>query len=213
MIDIFIVDDGSEKSTAEELLYNYVLPEWGPTLQLWRVSRNLGFNSHGCRNLIAKYAETDSIAFFDIDMIMYPTDMAKLKTINFSDHGKRIFFHDLYIKTNQKYVNMPGHENCFVITKDLFWEAGGYDESFTGHHWGDREFVKRIIDTGAKKRHTSCKVELTRKGRHGTVRPDLVDKTVYIDDDKFIVPLSTKKVKKLKGTITRKLNFPFVRIL
>ena len=83
MVDIFLVDDGSSRTRAEEVLEGWEVPEWGPTLQLWRCTRDLGFNSHGCRNLIAKYAQTDVIAFFDIDQVMYPGDVARLKKFNF----------------------------------------------------------------------------------------------------------------------------------
>ena len=64
-IDIFLVDDGSEKDQALDVIKetDWDLPDYGPTFQLWRVTRNLGFNSHGCRNLIAKYALSDHIAF------------------------------------------------------------------------------------------------------------------------------------------------------
>ena len=45
MVDIFLVDDGSSRTRAEEVLEGWELPVWGPTLQLLRCSRDLGFKS------------------------------------------------------------------------------------------------------------------------------------------------------------------------
>ena len=59
-VDIFLVDDGSEIFPAKDIIDSHLhLEDWQPTFQLWKCTRNLGFNSHGCRNLIAKYAQTD----------------------------------------------------------------------------------------------------------------------------------------------------------
>ena len=208
--EIILVDDGSSRTRAEEVLEGWELPEWGATLQLWRCTRDLGFNSHGCRNLIAKYAQTDVIAFFDIDQIMYPGDVARLKKFNF--YPDQIMHHYLYFKDKQVVIDRLGHMNCFMIHKDLFWKAGGYDESFTGHHWGDREFLDRIWKAEARKRHSGCIVELNRGGREGYINHNIT-KSQYVDDDLYFAPLSQKEIKKLRGSVKKRLNFPFIRIL
>lgn len=209
-IDIFIVDDGSEIFKAEELLKDVWIPDSGPTIQLWRCTRNLGFNSHGCRNLIAKYAETDFIAFFDMDMLMYAPDIARLKRKMFKEG--MLYYHHAYVEPKQTVMQQPGHRNCFAIGKKTFWEAGGYDESFTGHHFGDNEFLSRLEDNGVKIEFTETSIVLKRLGRHGIVKGD-EKKTRYIDDEFFYVPLRELEVKKLKGTVKRRLNFPFIKVL
>jgi len=212
-VDIFLVDDGSEKNQALDILEenNFSIPEYGPTFQLWRVTRNLGFNSHGCRNLIAKYALSDYIAFFDIDMSISLETVGRLIV---KKYNPRSFYrHDCWIKHMQQMNPYPGHLNCFLIHKDLYWEAGGYDESFTGHHHGDREFIERILKLpDVTERHTRQVVLLNRKGRHGSVT-DKVKKTDYIDDDFFFCPLPITEVEKLRGTKKQRLDFPFIKLL
>jgi len=210
-IDIFIVDDGSEIFKAEELLKDVWIPDYGPSIQLWRCTRNLGFNSHGCRNLIAKYAETDFIAFFDMDMLMHAPDIARLKRKVFKEG--MLYYHHAYIEPKQTVMQQPGHRNCFAIGKKTFWEAGGYDESFTGHHFGDNEFLSRLEDNGVKITFTETSIVLKRLGRHGIVKGD-EKKTRYISDNEFFyVPLKELEVKKLKGTVKQRLNFPFIKVL
>ena len=209
-VDIFVVDDGSDIYPAKPLLENFHLEEWQPTLQLWRVTRNIGFNSHGCRNLIAKYSDTDWIQFLDIDHVMYENDVAKLKQMNLS-YGD-ILNHKNYNQATQLIHDYPGHINCFGVHKDFFWEAGGYDESFTGHHYGDREFLERLYANGVEKAKTNLVMELHGQPRHGIVTGK-VNKTEYMDEDTFLAPLPIPEVGKLRGTKKQRLDFPFVKIL
>ena len=136
-VDIFLVDDGSSEYPA---LDKYTLEEHNPTLQVWKVTRNLGFNSHGCRNLIGKYATTDAIQFIDLDMLIPPGQVALLKKVR-------------------------------------------VDENKVYHH----------------------------KGKHGIVS-ETVDKTEYMGED-FLAPLRIRDVKKLTGTKTQRIDFPFVKLL
>jgi len=110
-------------------------------------------------------------------------------------------------------MTCPGHINSFIIGKELFWEAGGYDESFTGHHWGDREFIERVKELpGVESRHSGNIICLNRIGRHGVVDRD-IEKTTYVDDSLFYVPLPPDEVEVLKGTVKQRLNFPFIKLL
>ena len=129
-------------------------------------------------------------------------------------YSERNFYqHDLWVKHEQRGVPYPGHMNSFLIHKDWYWEAGGYDESFTGHHHGDREFIERIKELpDVICRHSGQVVLLNRKGRHGIVTSK-VDKTEYPNEDYFYVPLSIPEVEKLKGTKKQRLDFPFIKLL
>ena len=189
-VDIFLVDDGSEEHTALDVIKEagWDLPDYGPTFQLWKCTRNLGFNSHGCRNLIAKYALSDYVAFFDIDMQLSIETVGRLLVKKYSE--RNFYRHDLWVKHEQRCVPYPGHLNSFLIHKDLFWEAGGYDESFTGHHWGDREFLERLFTLEHRKVNSALCVTLDRKGRHGKI-VDTVQKTEYEpnEDLSFLAPM------------------------
>ena len=223
-IDIILVDDASRHSPAEDVIkeVDFKLEDYQPNFRLFKVTRNLGFNGHGCRNLIAKYALTDTIAFFDIDMFMYEGDIAYMKRIMFNKD--KLYKHRLYMYQNQVSNDAPGHQNSFVINKDLYWEAGGYDESFTGWHWGDKEFLDRIEAIQEEKgleqkwEDTTCTVTLIRNGRHGSVTTDesktLGLPTHYVDDELFYSTLDCPTdVAKMVGSKKQVLDFPFIEVL
>lgn len=210
-VDIFVVDDGSEIYPAIDILKDYEAQTFQPTLQLWKVTRNLGFNSHGCRNLIARYSTTDSIQFLDMDMMLPAGQIANIKKIIVEEDV--VYNHRCYWHSKQRLIEHPGHYNCFLIHKDTFNKNKGYDESFTGHHYGDREFLERMWANDVSKANTNVIVELHGEPRHGTVS-DKVDKTEYVQGEKtFLAPLSIPEVKKLRGTKKQRLDFPFVKML
>ena len=216
-VDIFLVDDGSPDYPAINIVKKELnLSDYGPTIQVWRVSRDIGFNSHGCRNLIAKYATTDWIAYFDSDVIMYPPDVALLKQVMFNKGS--VYYHKCYQRYNQVIDNKQiGHQNVFVVHKDDFWEAGGYDESFTGYHYGDREFLKRLSAT-TEARESGCRTESTEPGKHGRIMQGL-ERMKYIGYDESVknyvyeTPLTNEEMDNLAGKKKTQLDFPFIRLL
>jgi len=207
-IQIILVDDGSELFPAYDIVkdINY------PNFQLWRVEKDLGFNSHGCRNLIAHVAESDNILFMDIDSQISPENIAFLKKCAFSK--EKLYKFNLYNSCTYRTEDFPGHPNIFLINKETFWEAGGYDESFTGWHKGDREFMRRLDQyTELAKLSPSLGVTVVRGGRRIVVDTS-VDKTTYDDNNMVIkTPALTPSDAELVGKVTTKINFPYSRLL
>jgi hypothetical protein len=205
-IQIILVDDGSQKYPAYDIVKDFEYPDF----QLWQVDEDLGFNSHGCRNLIAEVADCEMILFSDIDCHFSPETFAYLKRISFNPEKKYNF--SFYSSASFKYTPWPGHPNVFMVSKDKFWEAGGYDESFTGWHTGDREFVERLevitepamiadylgftVVRGARK----CFIDAT------------VEKITY-DNQNMIIKIPKQMPTNLKGTVKEKINFSYSRLL
>lgn len=205
-IEIILVDDGSQKYPAE----NYTSLIEHPGFRLYKVDEDLGFNSHGCRNLIAHVSASDNILFSDIDCHFSPETMAFLKRISFNKD--KFYKFSFYYANKFQYHVYPGHPNVFLVNKQGFWEAGGYDESFTGWHTGDREFLVRLNTVSQQSMiNESIGFTLVRGGRK-TVLDTTVDKIQY-DNDKMVISVPSKMPKDLKGTVTKKINFSYSKIL
>lgn len=207
-IQIILVDDGSCEFPAEEVLKDFTYPNF----QLWKVDEDLGFNSHGCRNLIADLAESDNILFMDIDCFMSPENVAYLKKVHFNP--QKVYKFNLFNPTTKKWAEFPGHHNVFLINRDTFWQAGGYDESFTGYHKGDREFLQRLEKISTVSKITnSFGISVVRGGRKTKISPD-VTKTTYDDENMILkIPKKVPSDKEIVGKITKKINFSYSRIL
>ena len=118
------------------------------------VIKDVGFNSHVCRNIGAKHVKTDWMMLIDVDC--------------FESHGMyRHLRFDKKLDTNMYYVPkadmeapevMSGYEllcpkgiikykthpNTWIMTREAFWSTGGYDIEFQGVRHGDAEFFLGI---------------------------------------------------------------------
>ena len=135
-IEVVIVDDAS-KHSARSVIKQYYKPIH-PNIKIYEVQEDLGFNSHGCRNLIAKVAESDNILFLDIDTYISYNDLIQIRDIDYKYNEKYVFY--AQIMTNNYHVWYPGHVNIFSMSKETYLAVNGYDESWTGLHWGQRIF-------------------------------------------------------------------------
>ena len=115
------------------------------------------------------------VAIDDIDMQISVETAGRLMVKKYNK--RNLYRHELWIKHDQRYKPFPGHLNSFLIHKDLYWKAGGYDESYTGHHWGDREFFERIDKVAKAEGVTKVCVHCNRKGRHGIVTDQVENST------------------------------------
>jgi len=207
-VEIILVDDGSEEFPAYDIVKDFDYPNF----QLWRVDEDLGFNSHGCRNLIAELADCEMILFSDIDCHFSPETIAFLKRVTFNP--EKLYKFAFYSSASFIYTPWPGHPNVFAVSKDKFWEAGGYDESFTGWHHGDREFIDRLeVITEPSKMQEHLGFTVVRGARKCMIDAS-VDKTTYDDIRMTIkIPNAMPPEKQLIGTVTEKINFQYSRLL
>lgn len=207
-VEIILVDDGSQKYPAYDLLKDLDIPNF----QLWRVDKDLGFNSHGCRNLITNLASTDFVLYLDIDCLMSPDNVGYLKRVKWKED--KLYRFAMMNGVNKVYYPYPGHQNVFLVSKKNYWEAGGYDESFTGYHKGDREFHRRLeAVTQPFKLSSSLGITVVRGGRKAVI-DESVDMITY-DDEKMLIrlPRPSPKEVDLVGTVEEKINFSYTRLL
>lgn len=139
-IEIFIVDDGSNKIHALDILktMNYNL-----NLTLYRINIDIPWNMPETNNLAFKFAKYDILLRTDIDNFIDEKNLLKIFDKNICD--KNMYFFDRYlIDLNNKKKKIKYHPNTYLISKQLFDKIGGYNESFSGNYgYDDIEFIKR----------------------------------------------------------------------
>ena len=172
---LIIVDDGSQDKPAEPVVRMFP----GLPVSLFRVKEDLGFNSHGCRNLAMKHVKTGWALLTDIDMYYDASITWDLgEAVYFSDQKQ---YFNFWVNSKQDFIGRcQMTHNDFCIRVDDFWESGGYDEEFTGMHFGDRIFVDRL--NSYLKRTTMPNIVIDKRMGRNTIMTDKVDKTTYVDE-------------------------------
>jgi glycosyltransferase involved in cell wall biosynthesis len=152
--EIIIVDDGSDISAE-----NYIKDR--DKIKLYRVPIDYGFNSHGCRNLIMKETTNDWVVLLDVDRLFIDPNFAvsTIKNANLNESVLYLFEMFLDYKTNKAH---HASVNDFLVNKNHFWKAGGYDEELIGIRAGDREFRKQLLNFGKEKIFYGIYAEFTR---------------------------------------------------
>ena len=169
-----LADDGSQRQPATAFFEKHP-PH--PSMGLFRVKEDIGFNSHGCRNLLMDQAQTDWNLLSDIDRHYDDDTLISMYRL---DDVKRGEYYSMKFKSDYTL-------NEYVIHKDDFWFSGGYDEEFVNIHWGDRMFFETSLDPVCKRvLREDWWCTPTRRARDVSEGP--VTTTQYPDDHTLINP-------------------------
>lgn len=149
-IEIIIVDDGSPERAID-------VPRPGglPALSIYRVTEDRPWHQHAARNLGAHVAKGPWLLLTDMDHVLDAVNVAALfKRLGRLDAGTAYFLHRVEADSGQPTVNADGqhkpHPNSFVMTRELYWKAGGYDEDYCGLYGTDGLFKSRLFETAER---------------------------------------------------------------
>lgn len=150
-IKIICVDDCSPepaKPIIEEVTN-------GTDIELYRISIDKPWNREGARNLGGHHAKTEWIVQVDIDHIL-PADAA-LKLLEFEPDPNYWYRFPRWRKgkaddTRKKdlipddceYGEIHPHVDSYLVRRDIYWQAGGYDEDYAGCLGGGSAFLANL---------------------------------------------------------------------
>ena len=172
---------------------------------MYKVTEDIGFNSHGCRNLGARLAQSNWLMFLDIDYTLQPSDLKRLQTEPLDLNS--------WYELNAKFQGRGNPYmalNQFLIPRKLFLDSGGYDESFVPFHYGDRELLSQL-ENEYQKINLDWLVLTCRRGG----RKPRVDETIKIpvyDDENMLIYTPRFEIENVVHKDT-KLNFKWVQLL
>ena len=203
-VNIILIDDGSQIEPAENVLKEHTLTD-NINFSLYRVTEDIGFNGHGCRNLAARVAQSNWLLFLDIDYTLQPSDLKRLQTETLDLNS--------WYELNAKFQgrdNTYTALNQFMIPRKLFLDSGGYDESFVPFHYGDRELLSQL-EHEYKKINLDWLVLTCRRGGR-KVKVDNTAKIPVYDDENMLIYTPLFEIKNVVYKDT-KLNFKWVQLL
>lgn len=160
--EIIVVDDGSPEPAAD-----VPRPEGLPALRIYRVKEDRPWHQHGARNLGAHKANEGWLLLTDMDHVLSMVSAAALVLNLHKLNADTVYMLDrVEADTGKPTLNGQGkpkpHPNSFVLTRDLYWRIGGYDEDFCGIYGTDAMFRERAFTVG---RRGHLNIPLTRYWR------------------------------------------------
>lgn len=203
-VNIILIDDGSQIEPAENVLKEHTLKD-NINFSLYKVTEDIGFNSHGCRNLGARLAQSNWLLFLDIDYTLQPSDLKRLQNETLDL--------DSWYELNAKFQgrgNTYVALNQFLIPRKLFLDSGGYDESFVPFHYGDRELLAQL-EQDYKKNNLEWMFLTCRRGGRKAKVDDTIQIPVY-DDENMLLYTPRFDVESIVHTDT-KLNFTWEKVV
>ncbi len=164
-LEVIIVDDGSPENPAANVPRPYRLP----ALRIYRVTEDKPWWQNGARNIGAHEAREGWMLLTDMDHMLKPDAAAQLfRAMDRGqlDEGAAYMLDRVEADTGKPTLGTDGkpkpHPNSFVVTREMFWLVGGYDERTAGHYGTDRIFRERLY-TYARRGHLN--IPLTRYWR------------------------------------------------
>lgn len=135
-VSIIVVDDGSPNAPAA------VVAKAGVgdlQLRLFRLEQDVRWNWLAARNRGAHEAADGWLLLTDMDHVV-PADT--MRAVVFGIHDPKIIFGF----TRCEWTGQPlfPHPNSWLMTRQMFWTVGGYDETLSGHYGTDGDIRRRF---------------------------------------------------------------------
>jgi hypothetical protein len=136
-IEVYIVDDGSRRYPARE-----VIRKKGVSfpINIFEVTENIPWNHAGARNLAMSFIQDGWALLTDLDHLV--THAMDYQYLDEDVVYRPVRYHCKPVGGN---IRIHPHSDSYVLTKDMFWSIGGYDETFTGYWNGPFEPFRKAM--------------------------------------------------------------------
>lgn len=225
---VMFINDGYHDAGLFEDILNSYKDQF--RLSAYMVTQDVGFNSHGCRNLGMLKSETHWNVLTDIDVYWGHYLLEEILTQPLNDENFYVFKVRFNYKDNAadyEHVDSKGilkyvaHPNVFLINKPCFWSSGGYDIEFTGLRHGDSEFFlaldKEKYDhvvfhpTYGDDYETYPNIHVQDPNRTGSYINQATERAGYLKQTvDFVAKRNEDKERKLKKRI---ICFPWTQVI
>jgi hypothetical protein len=143
-MDVLITDDCSERYPITEVLEDVDCIK----LRAFRIKKKVAWNWLACRNIGAHHSTSKWLLLTDIDHILLVEDAEKLMIIERLLNQNTAY---LLARRNAKDNKIiDSHGNSYLLTRDMYWLAGGYNELYSGNYWNTSGTFRRQLRRVAK---------------------------------------------------------------
>lgn len=138
-VELIVVDDGSP-NPLPPLATNKARF----ALRIFRIDEDIRWNQDAARNIGVKEAQTDWIILTDMDHIVSAEALYVATHKTLQRGAAYRFRRQTALDRNGATEPYKPHPNSFLMERETFEKAGGYDERFAGYYGTDADFVERL---------------------------------------------------------------------
>lgn len=127
-VRVIVVDDGSPKHPALDVLNTASLPLM---IELYRIEKNIPWNSAGARNLGMQHVHEGWVLATDIDLVLVDDCAESLLSLDLDPEV--IYYLRRKNYRDGQWYEINYHVETFLMTKHMFWaRVKGYDNALSG---------------------------------------------------------------------------------
>jgi hypothetical protein len=215
-LELIVVDDGSPTKPAADVDRVVVkLGRAGDTegaapllssFRLFRMGVDVPWNMDACRNLAVSQAVTDWVLLTDIDHLVPEKTWIKILTASLNPRQVYKFGR----VSEPDLAPYKPHPNTWLMTREIYDRAGGYDERLAGWYGTDGDFRNAVQKVAPV---VSFKEPIVRVPRE--VTPDASTTTLTRRSPENAAGLDRAKEEraKIKGWRPLRNSFPWVQVI
>lgn len=111
-------------------------------IRVFRIGVDKRWNWIAARNIGAHHAEDGWLLMTDMDHVL-PQSTAEALIYGKHDPSNVYGFS----RREHTGTSIAPHSASFFMTREMFWEVGGYDERYVGHYGSDGKYRQRLLKT------------------------------------------------------------------
>ena len=135
---IIFIDDGSSDPLKKEDVPGH----W----EIYRITEDVGWNNEGARNLGMHVTDAEWNALLDMEFYFNAEQLENTRTrLHRLDDSVG---YRLQRNHSRRSDGTAKTANLFMVTKDVYWKLGGYDESHNGWYGSDVTLKSKLDKTG-----------------------------------------------------------------
>lgn len=190
---VIVVDDCSPRNPAAGVLLRARHPL---SIRLFRIEVDVRWNWLAARNIAMHHAPSGWCLMTDMDHVVAEEAAHELTR---GQHEPGV----IYRLSRREHTGLAihPHPNSMLLTREMFWKAGGYDEALSGHYGTDGDWRRRLAATAPVRTLTTELVRYEYVGDSSTV--DYKRKQPEDAGKKRIIALRGK------GWRPKTLSFPY----